>query len=181
MVQVSVTPESFEMVFYDPAVIAEVAESVANRVGFDDETLGIEVAEESPLGRSRVESYEPVVLRADGGAFEDTRRPRNFSRTRASDAIGRGLLRVLDRRSGRYDDAPDDSDLDLALHSAWDVYSVGRLERLGFASQRKRRLYQFRNRHGFTDAADAAFDELWGSSELSWGDIERISNDCRPG
>ncbi|MDG2113496.1 MAG: hypothetical protein P8N02_12880, partial [Actinomycetota bacterium] len=100
---------------------------------------------------------------------------------RAGDVIGRSLLRVLDRRSGRFDDAPDDADIDLALHAAWDIHSVGRLERLGYSPQRKRRLYQFRNRHGFTDAADVAFDELWGSSELSWSEIARISSECRRG
>lgn len=179
MVAVSVSPDSFTMVFFDAAVIGEVATEVAERLGFDDDTLAIEVDEASPLGRSRVASYDPVVIAADGGAFEDTRRPRSFSRSRTTDVIGRSLLRVLDRRSGRFDDAPDDDGLDLALHSAWDVYSVGRLERLGYSPQRKRRLYQFRNRHGFTDAADAAFDELWGSSELSWSEIARISTDCR--
>ncbi len=175
---VSVTPDTFEMVFYDAAVIAEVAADVAGRVGFDDD-FSIEIEEGSPLGRSRLGSYEPVVLQVEGGAFEDTRRPRNFSRSRSSDVIGRALLRVLDRRSGRFDECPGDDELDLALHSAWDVFSVGRLERLGYSPQRKRRLYQFRNRHGFTDAADAAFDELWGSSDLGWADVARISEACR--
>ena len=86
---------------------------------------------------------------------------------------------MLDRRSGRFDDAPTDEELDLVQFAAWDVHSVGRLERLGIGGQRKRRRYQFRNRHGFTDVADAAFDELWGSSELSWSEIERISESCR--
>ncbi len=175
---VSVSPETFEMIFFDAAVIGEVAADVADRVGFSDD-FSIVVEESSPLGRSRLGSYDPVVIEVEGGAFEDTRRPRNFSRTRSSDVIGRALLRVLDRRSGRFDDCPSDTDLDLALHSAWDVFSVGRLERLGYSPQRKRRLYQFRNRHGFTDAADAAFEELWGSSDLGWTDIARISEGCR--
>ena len=179
MVSVSVIPETFEMVFFDAVVIGEVAASVAERVGFTDDELTIDIDEGSPLGRSRVESYEPVILAVDGGAFEDTRRPRHFSRRRSSEVIGRGLLRVLDRRSGRFADAPDDGALGLALRSAWDVHSVGRLERLGYATQRQRRLYQFRNRHGFTDVADAAFEELWGSSELSWSEIDRISALCR--
>lgn len=179
MVAVSVTPETFEMVFFDAAVIAEVAVDVASRVGFDDDTFTINVDEGSPLGRSRIESYDPVVLSVDGGAIEDTRRPRHFSTSRSTEIFGRTLLRVLDRRSGRFDEAPDDAEIGLALHSAWDVYSMGRLERLGFRPQRKRRLYQFRNRHGFTDAADAAFDELWGSSDLGWAEITRVSDSCR--
>ena len=36
MPQVSVTPESFEMVFYDAAVIGEVVAEVAERLGFEE-------------------------------------------------------------------------------------------------------------------------------------------------
>ena len=178
MAQVSVKPESFEMVFYDAAVIGEVVSDVAGRLGVD-EAITVDIDEASPLGRSKILSYDPIDLWVDGGAFEDTRRPRQFGQSRSRDTIGRLLLRVLDRRSGRFDDAPTDAELDLVQFAAWDVHSVGRLERLGIGGQRKRRLYQFRNRHGFTDVADAAFDELWGSSELSWSEIERISESCR--
>ena len=45
---------------------------------------------------------------------------------------------------------------------------MGRLGRLGHPVQRQRRLYQFRNRHGFTDAADAAFEQLWEADDLTW-------------
>ena len=124
-------------------------------------------------------SYDPIGLWVDGGALENTQRPRNFGQARSRDTIGRLLLRILDRRSGRFDDAPTDDELDLSQFAAWDVHNVGRLERIGLGGQRKRRLYQFRNRHGFTDLADAAFEELWGSSELSWAEIERISVGCR--
>ena len=85
----------------------------------------------------------------------------------------------MDRRSGRFDDAPADEDLDLNQFAAWDAHCVGRLERLGIGGQQERRQYQFRNRHGFTDVADAAFTQLWDSSELSWTEIERISERCR--
>ncbi|MCS5674880.1 MAG: hypothetical protein VYB10_05580 [Actinomycetota bacterium] len=178
MIQVSVKPESFEIVFYDAAVIGEVVAEVAGRLGVD-EAIALDIEEASPLGRSKILSYDPIALWVDGGALENTQRPRNFGRARARDTIGRLLLRVLDRRSGRFDDAPTDDELDMSQFAAWDVHSVGRLERIGVGVQRKRRLYQFRNRHGFTDAADAAFEELWGSSELSWAEIDRISGGCR--
>ncbi|MFT5530467.1 MAG: hypothetical protein ACI91O_000478 [Candidatus Poriferisodalaceae bacterium] len=180
MLEIDITPNEFTMVFYDAAVIAEVAAEVAGKVGFPEGTpISLVVDEEMPLGRSKVTSYDPVEFTVDGGAFEDSRRPRNMSKSRTSDVLGRLMLRVMDRTSGKFDDAPADDEIDLALHAAWDAHSVGRLERLGFASQRKRRIYQFRNRHGFTDRADQAFDELWGSNELAWADIERISTDCR--
>lgn len=178
MVQVSVKPESFEMVFYDIAVIGEVVAEVAERLGVD-EAITLDIDENSPLGRSKILSYDPIGLWVDGGALENTQRPRNFGQARSRDTIGRLLLRILDRRSGRFDDAPTDDELDLSQFAAWDVHNVGRLERIGLGGQRKRRLYQFRNRHGFTDLADAAFEELWGSSELSWAEIERISVGCR--
>ena len=68
--------------------------------------------------------------------------------------------------------------MDLAHRVAWDVYAVGRLQQLGYDSQRQRRLYGFRNRHGFTDAADAAFEQLWTSSDLTWDDLTRLSDDA---
>ncbi|MGY9071509.1 MAG: hypothetical protein ACKVHU_00925 [Acidimicrobiales bacterium] len=180
MLDIEVTPNEFTMVFFDAAVIAEVAADVAVKVGLpEDLKLSLIVDEGSPLGRSRVSSYDPIEFTIDGGAFEDTRRPRNLSKARTADVLGRLMYRVIDRSSGQFDDAPEDGDIDLALHAAWDAHSVGRLERLGFSPQRKRRVYQFRNRHGFTDRADQAFEELWGSSELSWADIERLSTGCR--
>ena len=178
MTQVSVTPEAFEMVFYDAAVIGEVVGEVAERLGVE-EPIKLEIDEESPLGRSKITSYGPIELWVDGGALENTQRPRHFGTARSRDTIGRLLLRILDRRSGRFDEAPADEQLDLMQFAAWDVHCVGRLERLGIGGQRQRRLYQFRNRHGFTDLADAAFEQLWESSELSWREIERISKDCR--
>ena len=53
---------------------------------------------------------------------------------------------------------------------------VGRLERLGYRAQRQRRLYHFRNRHGFTDVADAAFERLWTADGLTWADIDRAAD-----
>ena len=49
---------------------------------------------------------------------------------------------------------------------------------LDLSGQRQRRLYQFRNRHGFTDASDAAFDRLWSADGLSWADISSISEEA---
>ena len=59
---------------------------------------------------------------------------------------------------------------------AWAVYSNGRLERFGYPSQRQRWLYHFRNRHGFTDVADAAFERLWSSPSLTWSEITALSD-----
>ena len=50
--------------------------------------------------------------------------------------------------------------------------AVGRSERLGYNPSRQRRLYHFRNRHGFSDVADAVFDRLWSADGLSWADLQ---------
>jgi hypothetical protein len=88
------------------------------------------------------------------------------------------LFRVRDRRDPAFGDAPPDDELPLAYSVSWDVYSVGRLVRLGYRhyDNRQRRLYHFRNRHGFTDAADEAFDRLWTGDGLAWADICALSD-----
>ena len=50
------------------------------------------------------------------------------------------------------------------------------LERFGYAAQRQRWLYHFRNRHGFTDVADAAFERLWNAPSLTWSEIVALSD-----
>ena len=91
--------------------------------------------------------------------------------------LGRLLLRVA-RPSRRRASAtpPADDDLTLPQPSAWDVYCVGRLGRLGYhVRSASGWLYHFRNRHGFTDAADAAFDRLWAADDLTWAEIVALS------
>jgi hypothetical protein len=41
---------------------------------------------------------------------------------------------------------------------------------------RQRRLYHFRNRHGFTDVADAVFERVWGADGLSWAELVELSD-----
>lgn len=176
MVEINVTPETFTMVEFSSSTIADVARSVVEKLQLDGlETLNIEIDESSPLARASISSLDPLTLSVEGGAFEDTRRPRQLSEDRTADTIGRHLLKATDRMSEAFADAPSDDELTLAQAVAWDVYSVGRLARSGFKGQRKRRLYQFRNRHGFTDAADEAFAELWTADGLTWADVDRLS------
>ena len=93
----------------------------------------------------------------------------------ASQSLGRVLLRVRDRLNDGFGDAPPDEDLTLAQVAAWETYSVGRLERLGIDVNQQRWRYNFRNRHGFTDEADQAFNRLWASDGLTWDELEAIS------
>src|SRR5262249_59567028 len=82
------------------------------------------------------------------------------------------------RRGEGFGAPPADGDLTMARAVAGDVYCIGRLVRLGFKhyDNRQRRLYHFRNRHGFTDAADEAFEVLWTSDNLTWSDIVALSD-----
>jgi hypothetical protein len=179
MANISVTPEEFTMVDFSAAAIVDIAGRVFEQVNIVDiSEVRIEIDEASPLARASIKSTDPLTLAVEGGAFEDTRRPRQLSEDRTADTIGRYILKATDRMSDGFADAPVDDDLTLAQTVAWDVYCVGRLVRSGFKGQRKRRVYQFRNRHGFSDAADAAFEALWTSQDLVWADIDRISQEA---
>ncbi len=118
------------------------------------------------------------MIEAESGALEDPKKPRGLSPHGTADVLGRVLLRVARPTPAGFADAPADADLTLPQSVAWDVYSNGRLGRFGYPPQRQRWLYHFRNRHGFTDAADAAFDRLWAGPSFTWAEIVAISDDA---
>jgi hypothetical protein len=178
---VTVTPETFTLVMYDSSEIASIVTELITAVGLPaDLDVAVEVDENTPLGRASVASYDPLVLRLESGALENPKQPRHLSRTGSSDVLGRLLLRVHDRRDPAFGDPPDDGDIPIAYSVAWDAYCIGRLVRLGYKhyDNRQRRLYHFRNRHGFSDTADDAFDKLWTSDNLTWAEITRLSDDA---
>lgn len=174
---VTVTPETFHFVAFDAALIQRVAESLVAALGLGDRPVSIEVDETTPLARITVDIAESITIRAESGAFEDTRKPRNQSETATATSLGRVLLRARDRLIGGFGEAPPDNDLTLAQSAAWETYSLGRLERLGIPVNQQRWRYNFRNRHGFHDGSDAAFDTLWTTDGLTWGELDQISRD----
>jgi hypothetical protein len=173
--RVTVTPATFTMVAFDAERISALATEVAERVDLpDDVVIDIEVDETSPLGHTRalVDGRRVQVL-AESGAFEDPKRLRQFSDPAARGVLGRVLFRARDRLDPAFGRPPADSDLTLEQHAAWDVYAVGRYARVdGRKDPSARRRYQFRLRHGFNDASDRVFDQLWGASNLTWADLE---------
>lgn len=177
---VTVTPQTFNFVAYDAALIQRVAEQLLQSLSMTDHDVQIEVDETTPLARTRVEVGEPIAIRAESGAFEDTKRPRQQSEVATATSLGRVLLRVRDRLTGGFGEAPPDDELTLAQVAAWETYSVGRLSRLGIEVNEQRWRYNFRNRHGFTDEADQAFTQLWSSDGLTWGELEAICNQAAP-
>ena len=174
---VTVRPETFSMVFFDADEIRGLVEKLAVEVGLGAEAdITIDIDETTPLGHSVVTSIDPIVLTLESGALEDPKRPRQLDPAGAADVLGRLLFQVRDRLDDSFADAPADSDLTLPHSVAWQVYCVARLARLGHKSQRQRRLYQFRNRHGFTDVADAAFNQLWTAEQLTWAELVALSD-----
>jgi len=175
MAKITVTPQTFTMVNFDAARIEQLASEVADRVGLPaDLPISIEVDETTPLGRTRLVSVDPAVVSVQGGAFEDAKQLRAMSDRGVVDVLGRLFHRLADRLDPRFADAPADEDLTLAQSTAWDAYAVGRCAQLGYAPQKQRRLYHFRNRHGFTDVADRVFERLWSSApgSLGWADLQ---------
>jgi hypothetical protein len=172
---VTVSPEKFSFVFFDAKVIEDVAVSLLERLAMSDHALHIEVDETTPIARISIEIGSPLVVKVESGAFEDTRRPRQMSTDAVAGSLGRVLLRARDRLDGTFGEAPGDDDLSLAQIAAWEAYCVGRLERLGYTVHQQRWRYNFRNRHGFTDAGDSTFDELWRSDRLTWSELDQMS------
>jgi len=180
---ITVTPETFSYVSFDAALIHRIADEIAGSIGLGDMPITIEVDETTPLARTVISIddgvHDGIYIRADSGAFEDTRKPRQQSETATATSLGRVLLRAADRLTGGFGEAPSDDQLSLPQISAWETYCIGRLERLGIPVNRQRWLYNFRNRHGFTDAADGAFEQLWQSDALTWGSLCAISDSAR--
>ena len=173
MTEVTVVPDTYNFVEFDGERIREVATTLMEQIGVPV-PLRIEVDETTPLGRAWTSSLEPLVLTVESGAFEDPKRPRHLSERSVADVLGRLLYRVRDRLDLSFGQVPADDDLSLPESTAWDAYAVGRLARLGYPAQRQRRLYHFRNRHGFSDVADAAFERLWTSDGLTWADVQAV-------
>jgi hypothetical protein len=137
----------------------------------------VEVDETTPLGRVRTEIGDTITVHVESGAFEDSRKPREQSDVATTANLGRALLRARDRISGGFGEAPADDDLNLRQIAAWETYCVGRLSRMGVPVNQQRWKYNFRNRHGFTDVADTAFERIWASDGLTWGELETISTE----
>lgn len=174
MAKVSVQPEEFSFVNYDPKRIIALAEEMASLAGLgDDVEIRIEIDEKSPFGytTSSVEGTT-VKIWAESAAFEDAKNLREMSEDGSRQVLGRLLYRVGDRLNPDFGDPPPDKKLSYDQSSAWNAYAMGRVERAGYFAHKPRRQYAFRLRHGFTDVADRVFERLWKSEVLTWADIE---------
>ena len=171
---VTVTPQEFRFVVFDAAHTARIAADLAALLGID-RPVRIEIDETTPLARTRIELGDEIVLHVESGAFEDTKRPRHQSEATTAASLGRCLLRSRDRLSGGFGEAPPDSELTLQQTAAWDTYCAARLARLGLTVNQQRWRYNYRNRFGFTDQADASFEQVWAADGLTWGELLAIT------
>lgn len=180
MADVVLRPDRFALVDYDPARIKAITETVADAAGLPaDRQVIVEIDDSSPLGVTSIDGTDPIHIRLESGALEDPKRPRQLAESGAAGSIGRLLFRAADRLTDGFADAPDDRELPPATGVAWEVYAAGRLARSGQQAQLQRWRYHFRNRHGFSDDADAAFDRLWTADDLTWADVEALSAEAR--
>jgi hypothetical protein len=176
---VTVTPETFAFVEFDAAEITAIVEKLIPDVGLGVGTdIALHVDEKVPMGRADIVSLDPIALEVEGGALENPKVPRHLSVDGASDVLGRLLLRVRDHLDAGFGAPTLGTEIELRHKVAWDVYCVARLTRKGYRAQKQRRLYSFRNRHGFTDSADAAFEKIWTQDDLMWVDLQRISDEA---
>jgi hypothetical protein len=175
MANVTVTPSQFSLVLFDHAEILAIANKVVSALGIEQPVV-VAVNESTPLQRVAVAGLDPITLDIESGAFEDPHRPRRASPVFVGAALSKVLFRVRDRLDGSFADAPPDDKLNHAQRSAWNVYAVGRSSRAGFNVQKQRQQYNFRNRHTFSDAADAVFEQLWCADQLTWSELSALSD-----
>lgn len=175
---VEVVPEAFRFVAFDSAYIARIAEHLVAQFGLQSHNFRVEVDETTPLGRISVELGGPILLKIQSGAFEDTRRPRQQSELATTRSLGRALLKARDRLSTDFANAPADDALTLPQVAVWDTYIVSRLSRAKIDINQQQWRYNFRNRHGFTDVSDATFDKVWATENLTWDQLNQLSQDA---
>ncbi len=178
MGRVHVTPDPFTVVPYEVPVIAGLVEEAAALVGFPPGVeIDLEIDEDLPhplVGTASDVTDGRALLWISGGNLEDTHRNRQFSEPNARLEFTQMLLRANDRLSEGFASAPPDIDLTFAQRIAWDVYTHARAGRLGLRARTDRMRYDFRLQHGFTDAADAAFDRLWDAPTLTWDGLLEV-------
>ena len=89
--------------------------------------------------------------------------------------MARGMLRARDRLRGGFAEAPADTELSLPQAAIWDTYIMGRIAHMDIQVNKQAWVYNFRNRHGFSDAADAVFEKVWNSSSSTWAELNALS------
>jgi len=173
MAEVTLVPTRFSLVRFDAERLGGLLDDLADRVGLPaTATVRVEVDEVLPAPLA-VTLADVVDGRGEvwctGGALEDTTHAGHLDEGKAAAELGAALLRVRDRLGpGSFAAAPGDLALTDTQRAAWDVWTDGRLERLGVPVRRGRRRYLFRLACGFSDTVDETFARLWAAERLTW-------------
>ncbi len=177
MTEITLDPPVFEMLLFDAGdVIADAAAAIARVPGLELDSLGITVDEMKPTTRMRVTGLDPATVHLESGTLENTKKPRTYSTDAAAVTLTKIAFELAQRRDDGFG-APDlDAELSHAERIAWDVQLIGRVQAAGVRIYAPKYRYDFRNRHGFTDAVDAAFDRLLDLADPTFGDILAISH-----
>jgi len=172
---ISVSPSTFTKVEYRLDQIVPVVEEVQSSIGagtsLAEADIELVIDEDQPTARMSIRSLDPIVFALDSGAFEDTRNPREFGVEIASVTVASLCIEYLDRTSEAFGAPGLGEPTDLADKIAWSVYTHARVARAGYRVHKPKHLYNFRNRHGFSDAADHAFETLWSGKDLDYAQI----------
>ena len=175
---ITVTPTTFEKVEYDADVLASWAQAALERVLGAGRDLDVEIRvdENAATTTATLVSLDPIRFEVDGGAVENLRDPRRMGEHEASIVFTRLFLEVYDRNLAVFGAPAMDDEVSQRHRMAWDVNLFGRVARLGLELHEPRYRYNFRNRHGFSDHADAMFDELWNGGDTTWRRITAWSD-----
>jgi len=175
---VTVTPDEFAMVHFSSSELTRITEDLVGKLGIE-QAVEVVVNERTPMGTLQLRSLDPIVCYAESGALENPKRVRYLSPQGAAEAIGRLLLEARDRMTDGFGAPELGAVIPVPQRVAWDTYIVARLVRLGGRDQRQRRLFGFRNKHGFNDSSDRAFKRLWDAESLTWNEIAELSDSLR--
>jgi len=177
-----VKPTTFAHVDYEPDLLIRLVGEAVERVSMPADTkVHVEVDENLSTNRVRVVEIDPVKLEIESGAVENYQAPRTVGELEAAIAFTRLLLEVGDRRSVDFG-APEIGEEPTRAHRmAWDINLFGRTSRLGLRIHQPRYLYNFRNRHGFSDVADQTFNTLWNTDGLRWTEMQTMSDNALDG
>jgi hypothetical protein len=186
----TLNPETFTLVKFDAAELLALAEESATAAGVpDDVAIAIEVDEALPhpliAHMSWIADDGSIGLWFSGGTFEDPQHQSMLHPENSKAELAGALLRARDRLDGGFEDAPPDGELSERQRGIWDVYTEGRVARLGFHVNEPRRRYSYRLRAGFNDVADAEYEQLWVATALTWAQLSGIEErlaaaDTRP-
>jgi hypothetical protein len=173
----TLTPEAFTLVKFDAAELLAIAEDAATSVGVPDGvSIAIEVDEALPLPliASAVEAGDGTLsCWFSGGCFEDPKYQAALQPDISRTELSALFLRGRDRLDGGFEAAPADAEISDRQRAIWDVYTDGRLARLGgFLINEPRRRYSYRLQCGFNDVADAEYERAWKAEALTWAGLE---------